>query len=174
MKTSTSRNIIALLVVVCTIALAFYFTEQIQTTKKPEDVTLPSSLTEIEISTPEEAKALALKAAEYVRMYGQERAAEEFRKQNSEFVKGDLYVFALNREGVFLANPRKPAMEGANSLDITDAIGTHFVRNFLKIEGEGWSEYVWPHPITKRIHGKKSYIIDVDGLVIGVGVYYDE
>ena len=128
-----------------------------------------------EDSTPEQAKAHAEKAAAYVREHGAEAAAVEFnKKEGSEFVEGDLYVFAVDKEGVFLAHPIKPALVGKNMMALKDVEGTELIKNFTEVEGEGWSPYKWPHPVTKEIRPKKSYIIDVDGFILGVGAYYDE
>jgi signal transduction histidine kinase len=127
-----------------------------------------------EDSTPEQAKAHAEKAAEYVRANGAEAAAAEFNKKDSEFVKGDLYVFAVDKEGVFLSHPIKPALVGKNMISLKDVEGTPLIKNFVEIDGEGWSPYKWPHPVTKKILPKKSYIINVDGFILGVGAYYEE
>lgn len=127
-----------------------------------------------EDSTPEQAKAHAEKAAAYVREHGVEAATAEFNKKESDFVQGDLYVFAVDKEGVFLSHPIKPALVGKNMMALKDVEGTPLIKNFTEIEGEGWSPYKWPHPVTKKIRPKKSYIIDVDGFILGVGAYYDE
>lgn len=125
-------------------------------------------------STPEEAKAWAQKAAEYVKEHGPEKAAEEFNKADGEFVKDDLYVFAIDPEGVFLAHPIKPALVGKNMIALKDVEKTPLIENFTKIEGEGFSDYKWPHPQTKKILPKTSYIINVDGFILGVGAYLEE
>ncbi len=128
-------------------------------------------------STPDQAKAMAEKAAQYVRDHGPEAAAAEFNKtaeDGSEFVVNDLYVFAIDTEGVFLSHPIKPALVGKNMINLKDVEKTPLIKNFTEIDGEGWSPYKWPHPVTKTIMPKKSYIINVDGFILGVGAYYEE
>lgn len=124
--------------------------------------------------TPDEAKAMAEKAAAYVKEHGKEAAAAEFNKAQSDFIVDDLYVFVVDRQGVFLAHPIKPAMVGKNMMDMKDVEGTPLIKNFTEVKGEGWVPYKWPHPKTKQIQPKKSYIIDVDGFILGVGAYYTE
>lgn len=125
-----------------------------------------------EDSTPEQAEAHAQKAAQFVRDNGAEAALVEFNKKEGEFVQGDLYVFAIDKDGVFTAHPIKPALVGKNMMALKDVEGTPLVKNFTEVEGEGWSPYKWPHPVTKQIRPKKSYIINVDGVILGVGAYY--
>ena len=125
-------------------------------------------------SSPEQAKAHAEMAAAYVREHGADAAAVEFNKSEGDFIKGDLYVFVVDAAGVFLAHPIKPALVGKNMIELKDVEGTPLIKNFTEIDGEGWSPYKWPHPVTKQIRPKKSYIINVDGFILGVGAYYEE
>lgn len=125
-------------------------------------------------STPEEAMAMARKAAEYVHEHGEEAAAAEFNKKESDFIHNDLYVFVVDEDGVFLAHPIKSALVGKNMIALKDVEGTPLIKNFTEVDGEGWSPYKWPHPVTKKIRPKKSYIINVDGFILGVGTYYVE
>lgn len=124
--------------------------------------------------TPEEAKAMAMKAAEFVREHGTEAATVEFGKAEGEFIKDDLYVFVVNPEGAFLAHPIKPALVGKNMIGLKDVDGTPLIKNFTEVESEAWVTYKWPHTVTKKVVPKKSYIINIDGYILGVGAYYEE
>ena len=135
-------------------------------------VTLP--LTARAEGTPEQAMEMAKKAAQYVRDNGTEAATAEFNKPESEFIMDDLYVFVVNDAGEFVAHPIKPALVGKNMMDLKDVEGTPLVKLFTEVEDEGWVEYKWPHPATKQVAPKKSYIINVDGYRVGVGAYYQE
>ena len=137
-------------------------------------VCLAISPARAEDSTPEQAQAMAEKAAAYVREHGPEAAAIEFNKAESEFIENDLYVFVVDKEGVFLAHPIKPALVGKNMIALKDVEGTPLIKLFTEVEGEAWVPYKWPHPVTKKILPKKSYIINVDGFILGVGAYYQE
>ena len=125
-------------------------------------------------SSPDQAKAMAEKAASYVKEHGADAAAAEFNKKESDFVHNDLYVFVVDEDGVFLAHPIKPALVGKNMIALKDVEGTPLIQHFTEVDGEGWVPYKWPHPVTKKIMPKKSYIINVDGFIIGVGAYYEE
>lgn len=125
-------------------------------------------------ASPEEAKAMVQRAALYIKAHGKSAAIAEFNKSSSGFIDRDLYVFAIDRDGVFLAHPIRPSFVGKNVIDLQDIEGTFLIRNFLEIEREGWSAYKWSHPVTKEIRPKKSYIINLGDYVIGAGAYYEE
>lgn len=133
-----------------------------------------SNSVKAEDATPEQAMEMAKKAAAYVREHGPEAAAAEFNKKESEFIYNDLYVFVVDQAGVFLAHPIKPALVGKNMIELKDVEGTPLIKHFTEVVGEGWVPYKWPHPVTKQIRPKKSYIINVDGFILGVGAYYNE
>jgi cytochrome c len=129
-------------------------------------------------STPEEAMAWSKKAAAYVKEHGAAAATAEFNNPKGQFIKNDLYVFVVDNQGVFLAHPIKPALVGTNQMSMKDVDGTPLVRNFTEVKDEAWSPYKWPHPLTKKIRPKKSYIINVPGIpggyFVGVGTYYED
>lgn len=125
--------------------------------------------------TREEAKALVEKAAAYVKEHGKEKAFVEFSNPKGKFVKKDLYIFAVGFNGVFLAHGSDPSLVGKNQLQSKDE-NVRFVTIGLidtAQKGEGWYDYKWPHPKTKVMQKKSSYIKKVDDTVfIGCGVYY--
>jgi hypothetical protein len=55
---------------------------------------------------------LVEKAVAYVKANGEEKAIKELNNPKSEFVKGDLYVFAVDPKGVLLANTNLPHLVG--------------------------------------------------------------
>lgn len=125
-------------------------------------------------STLEQAKAFAEKAAAYVNEHGTDAATVAFNDKEGDFVDNDLYVFVVDTEGVFLAHPIKPALVGKNMMALKDVEGTPLIKLFTEVDGEDWVPYKWPHPMTKQIMPKKSYIINIDGYILGVGAYYEE
>lgn len=173
------KNIV-MLAVVAIIVTMFFFFAQTQLTKREyiyhnkinsgETTSYPNA-SNIVYSSPGEAKELAIKAKEYILEHGKKKALDEFNKRESEFVKNDLYVFANDDKGVNLAHPIKPSMVGKKLTGVNDAMGVPITQRIMGIRSEGWIEYLWPHPITNKIEHKKTYIIKVDDIYIGVGVY---
>ncbi len=126
----------------------------------------------VDPATPKEAKAMAIRAAEYLRTEGPENAFEVFsRKDDTEFHDRDLYVFVTHETGELVAHGVDHDMIGTNVLDLKDADGKSFVREYLAIEDRGWVEYKWEHPLTGTIRNKRSYIVRVGDYAVGVGAY---
>src|SRR5262245_51445056 len=65
----------------------------------------------------EQAKAvetLVTRAAALVEKDGKTAAFAEFRKKDSEWLHGETYLYAYDREGNVLLNPAFPKREGTN------------------------------------------------------------
>jgi len=123
-------------------------------------------------ATLEEAKALAEKGAAYVKANGKDKAIAEFNKPDGEFVKGDLYVFLQDFNGVLLAHGGNPKLVGQNHYEIKDPTGKAFGKEMIdlvKSKGSGWIEYTWTNPATKKVQPKKTWVQRVEGMDIYVG-----
>lgn len=127
-------------------------------------------------ATKEEAIALVNKAIDYVKANGKEAAALEFNNKEGGFVKGELYVFFYNFEGVVLANGSNPKMVGINRKEVKDANGKAYIAEIIegaKTKGEGWVDYMFANPTTKKIEPKTTYFKKVEGmdLFVACGIY---
>lgn len=122
-------------------------------------------------ATLDEAKSMALKAAEYLRAVGPEKALSEFNAKDGPWHDRDLYVFVMDADGVTAANGNNTSLVGRNVLDLKDPDGKSFIRAFLAINDEGWVDYRWQNPVTKKLEAKTSYEVRVGGYVVGVGAY---
>jgi len=129
-----------------------------------------------ERGTKDEAKALADRAAAYVAQVGPEKAFKDFNdKSAAQWRNKDLYVFAYNLKGDCLANGANSQLVGKNLIDMKDPEGKPIIREMIAAVGSGSGavDYNWPHPLTKKIEDKTSYVVKVpnyDGFV-GVGAY---
>jgi cytochrome c len=124
--------------------------------------------------TADEAKAMVEKAAKLLSAEGSEKAFLVFDDPTGPFVDRDLYVFVLNPEGVTVAHAVNKALIGKSLLNLKDSDGKAFIQDILtmgKDKGEGWVDYKWPNPTTKKVEGKSSFIKKVGDLIIGVGIY---
>jgi len=106
---------------------------------------------------------------------GNESCLKEFNKKDGAFIKGELYMFAYNFEGVNQALGSNPKLVGKNLFKLKDASGLMLIQELIKIaktDGEGWLDYKWSHPIKKKIADKRSFIKRIDGdMFIGTGFY---
>ena len=110
-------------------------------------------------ATPlDDAKALAEKAAVYVKANGKDKGIAEIGNPKGQFVKGgDLYVVLQDFNGFNLANPMSP-IAGKNFLDVKDASGKFFFREMIEVaktKGGGWVTDSWTNPATKKVQSKK-------------------
>ena len=88
-------------------------------------------------------------------------AFPEFKKKGSEWFKGESYVFILDMNGVTLMHPANPELETKSTIDLKDANGKTFVRDFVetaKTKRSGWVDYMWPKPGEKSPSKKLSYV----------------
>lgn len=124
--------------------------------------------------TPEEAKAMSLKARTVVNEMGPERAFSTFADPNGSFRDRDLYVFCIDMEGVLLSQPIKPELVGRNMFNF-NKYGDLPFQDMIAVANEvgaGWVDYRWPYPGTDEIRPKTSYIATNDyGFFCGVGAY---
>jgi cytochrome c len=99
--------------------------------------------------TKADAQAMVQKASAFIKANGREKALAEFNNPQGGFVKGDLYLFATDFNGVILAHAN-PKMVGKNLIDLRDSDGKLFVRGLIEtaVKGGGWYGYKWVNPAT--------------------------
>jgi methyl-accepting chemotaxis protein len=106
-------------------------------------------------------------------------AFPEFKKKGSEWLKGDTYIFIADMNGTILMHPANPELETKSILDVKDANGKAFMREFIetaKTNGSGWVDYMWPKPGEKSPSKKLSYIKRAklpngEMVLVGAGIY---
>lgn len=120
------------------------------------------------------AIALVEKAAAFVSEHGKEKGLAEMNKPGGQFDKGELYVFALDLNGVMAAQPKNPKAVGENLIDKPDNKGKLFRKEIIekaKTDGSGWVDYFYLNPKTGKEEDKTTYLKRVGDLVICCGVY---
>ena len=129
-----------------------------------------------ERGTKEEAKALSEAAAAHIKKVGFDKAKKDFAADKAKWMPKDLYPFVVDGTG-FMRFHLSEKMIDKNVNELKDASGKEFVKEMLVIakspKGNGWVDYEWTHPATKKIEDKTSYIQNVQGTeyLVGVGVY---
>jgi hypothetical protein len=120
--------------------------------------------------TPDEAKAMAIRAGDLLRSEGAEKAFPEFNN-GAAFHDRDLYVMVYDQTGKCVAHGANPALIGKSLIDLKDTDGTYLIKDLVGVEDSGWIDYKWPHPTTKKIEPKTTYVVHVGDYHIGVGAY---
>ena len=140
-----------------------------------------SALANVEIDK-QECIAKTKAAAEMIKNDGLVATLAEINKKDGMFVKGTVYVFMMNFDGIIMAHPIKPNLIGKNMLNLKDVAGKEFTKEFIAVAkdlGSGWVDYMWPKPGEEKPVEKTSYILRVDlkfgnkveQYLLGAGVY---
>ena len=122
-------------------------------------------------ATPEDAKALAIKAADYLRLAGPEKAFEEFSAKEGPWHDRDLYVYVEDGNAVLRAHGALPAIVGRSMVDLKDVDGVSISGQIQAIKDAGWIHYKWMNPVTKSVEPKTAYEVRVGEYIVGVGAY---
>ncbi len=111
----------------------------------------------------------------YARSHGRAAALQEFNDPNGSFVRGDLYVFALDYNGTNLAHPFRPEVVGTDRSGVQDSLGVNYTRvqGLLAQQGWGFVFYRYPNPAHNMTpESKMSYVAPVDDTwYLGAGIY---
>lgn len=128
-------------------------------------------------ASPQEAMALAERAAAYMKEKGEARAFAEFNKRDGRFtdLNKDLYVFVFDMTGRCLSHGNDPLLIGRDLSQLKDSAGKFFIKEMISValkKGKGWVDYQWSNPTTKRIEGKATYVLKTGSdRFIGCGIY---
>lgn len=126
-------------------------------------------------TSTDEVKAFVNKGVQLCETKGVTACLAEFNNPKGDFIKGELYMFAYDFSGINKALGSNPKVVGKNLYNLKDGSGKMLIQeliNIAKNKGEGWLDYKWSHPITKKTTDKTSYIKKInDDLFIGTGYY---
>jgi len=124
--------------------------------------------------TADEAVALANKAAAHYQAVGKEKALEDFTTDKADFNDRDMYVACVDQNGIWTAHGMNKALIGRDMTKVKDADGRSLgdlLLSMMKTENEGWLEYRWPNPLTKKIEAKRTFNKHIGDQICGVGIY---
>jgi signal transduction histidine kinase len=121
--------------------------------------------------TPDEAKAMAVKAAEYLKSAGPDQAFAAFDAKNGPWHDRDLYVLVLGDDNVMYAHGTNPGLIGKSLATMKDVDGNPMNAPMLAVKGADWVRYKWQNPITKAVEPKVAYCVRVGEYVVVVGAY---
>jgi hypothetical protein len=122
-------------------------------------------------ATPDDAKAMAIKAAAYLKANGPEKALPEFSAKDGPWHDRDLYVTVQDSKGVMVAHGTNPGLIGRSVLELKDVDGKPFNHDIQAVTDTGWVSFKWQNPVTKAVEAKQMYEVRVGDYVVGVGAY---
>jgi signal transduction histidine kinase len=123
----------------------------------------------------DEAKAMVNAALAHIKAVGNTKAFADFGTDKATWNKKDLYVVVQDTKGVVLVHGANEKLVGKNLIDFKDQNGKLFVQELISVgsKGEGWVDYDFTNPSTKKVEGKSSFVKKIpgfDGIVL-VGAY---
>jgi cytochrome c len=120
----------------------------------------------------DDAKAMAVKAAEYLKANGPEKSFAVFQaKEDPTFHDRDLYVYVLDNSGKMLSHGANAGLIGKSLIEVKDVDGKPFTRDLVAVKDTGWVSYKWQNPVTKAVEPKTAYVVRVGDSVVIVGAY---
>ncbi len=89
------------------------------------------------------------------------------------------YFWINDLEEVMIMHPINPSLDGKDLTNSKDSDGTFLFQNMTKVvqdKGEGVVKYKWPHPSTKEVEDKISFVFNFTpyNWVVGTGKYKNE
>lgn len=123
--------------------------------------------------TAEEAMDMVARAQAYRAQVGREAFARGVTDAANRFFDRDMYIFALDAQGAYRAFGGKPEKVGSKVQDIPGVDGNALLSAIVaQAEHEpGWVEYDIVNPATGAVQTKMSYVMKIDDLYVGCGIY---
>ena len=125
-------------------------------------------------ATPEEAKALAERAAAHFRAVGAAQAIADFNDPNGGFVDREMFVVVYDPEHKIVGSEGLPVLRGKDATTLKDVEGKAFGNDIIalaKAQGSGWVEYRMTNPLTKKVALKRSWVVGLGDYVLFVGAF---
>nr|WP_315465072.1 methyl-accepting chemotaxis protein [uncultured Rhodoferax sp.] len=132
------------------------------------------SVFKLQQGSADEARHFVDRALELRRHSGSRDAfIREVTSPHSGLFDRDMYVFVLDRNGQYLAFAGNPAKVGTRLQDVAGIDGQALMGAIVQQAdaAPGWVEYDAIHPVTQSVQAKMSYVIKVDDVYMGCGVY---
>jgi cytochrome c len=124
--------------------------------------------------TADEAVAMVQKAISAMKANGRDKIIAEINSRKGQFIDRDLYVVIYDMNGKNLAHGANPKMVGKDLIEIKDVDGKAYMRErieLVKAKGKGWQDYKFVNPVSKAIEAKSMYVVKIDDLIFGCGIY---
>jgi methyl-accepting chemotaxis protein len=121
----------------------------------------------------DEAMAMVERALAHLAQVGREQAMADFHEPESEFIDRDMYVFSLDRQGIYAAFGARPNMIG-QSYSVVPGLDEGFITKLWAVadQGGGWVQYEVINSANDEIMHKESYVqVAPDGTLLGCGIY---
>jgi methyl-accepting chemotaxis protein len=123
--------------------------------------------------SPDEAVALVRRAMAQRKLGSRDSFLRDLTDPSKGFSDRDMYVFALDAQGHYLAFGGNAAKVGTRVQDIAGIDGAGLLQTIIAQASyePGWVEYDITNPTTGQVQTKMSFVLMLDDLYVGCGVY---
>ena len=96
--------------------------------------------------------------------------------ESGAFIEGEIYVFALDADGVSLAHAANPSLVGTDRSPATDSRGERFIPRILAAAtpAGAWIVYRRLNPVSGSEELKRAWVVKSGDAVLGSGYYLSE
>jgi methyl-accepting chemotaxis protein len=132
------------------------------------------SVFQLQQGSADEARRLVDQALALRRNLGSRDAfVREVTLANNKLFDRDMYVFILDGSGRYLAFGGNAAKVGTRVQDVPGIDGDGLIASIVNQAsmGPGWVEYDIVNPLSGKVQTKMSYVVKVDDVYTGCGVY---
>lgn len=102
-------------------------------------------------------------------------AAVNTPKEQNKYIKEELYIFLFDKNTKCVGHATNPGLVDKDLSNLKDADGKLFMREITdKVKAgtsEGWIDYRWTNPVSKKIEPKLTYFKEFQGLIVLAGIY---
>jgi len=122
----------------------------------------------------EEAQSMVESAVALIKADGPDKAFEKIQSKDGGFIRGDLYVYVLDKNGIFMAHGAMPALVGKGGMEMKDVNGFSFIKAIMNVKDKEWINYKWADFTDgNKIKSKSSYVVRVGDYVVAAGFYHE-
>jgi cytochrome c len=125
-------------------------------------------------ATPDEAKALAEKAAAHMQAVGPDKAIADFNAADGGFVDRELFVVVYSPDNKIVGSYGVPVLRGKDATTLKDVEGKEFGKDIIALansQGSGWVDYRMTNPATKKVGLKTFWVVKVGDYILFVGAF---
>jgi methyl-accepting chemotaxis protein len=129
---------------------------------------------ELTQGTADTAMRLAQEALAHLKAVGMARATADFHNPSGPFIDRDLYIFVMDRQGIYRVMGADKSKDGSRVHDAPGIDADRFLQDAWEQvdQGGGWVEYNIVNPVSGVVRGKSSFVLPVDEhLLVGCGAY---
>jgi len=119
-----------------------------------------------------DAKDWLRQGQELIKKQGLEAAATTFNDQKFQWVRAVYYIVIYKFDGTCLVQSKDPKEVGINAMETADPAGKKYIREMIeaaKTTGEGWVDYQWMDPYSKKVRTRDIYFQKIEGQDAVVG-----